>query len=222
MSNCQKIKYCAGEILSHIKKKKIVKKQNEDKMVILLSKYIEKLVFNFVAIASLISLKAGVNKILDAHIKYLMNYIEKLCFAKKKSMKGGAFNTLAFFGGEEPMYKEENMGSDVMNADLENFIVRPALNATEFNQEGGSNHTAKLSPLKLQKCKKVSEILKVKLVKIFKAFKVKINTGALNMIKRKMELYLNNIIIKLIKTKSKELKISVLKSTLSKEIITKK
>ena len=109
-----------------------------------------------------------------------------------------------------------------MNADLDNFIVRPALNATEFNQEGGSNHTSKSSLLKLQKCKKVSDILKVKLVKIFKEFKVKINTGALNMIKRKMELYLNNLIVKLIKTKSKELKLSVLKATLSKEIITKK
>tara|TARA_B100000795_G_scaffold269298_1_gene258260 strand:- start:10537 stop:11205 length:669 start_codon:yes stop_codon:yes gene_type:complete len=222
MSNCQKIKYCAGEILNHIKTKKIIKKQNEYKMVMLLSDYIEKIVFNYVAIACLISLKAGVNKILDTHIKYLLKYIENLCFTKKKSMKGGAFNTLSFFGGEEPMYTTENIGSDVMNADLENYVARPALYTTEFNQEGGSKYKVKSTTLKLQKCKKVSGILKLKLAKVFKEFNVKISIVSLNLIKHKMEVFLNDMIIKIMKVKKSELTLSTLKKCLSKNIIIKK
>ena len=69
MSNCQKIKYCASEILNHIKSKKKVK--NQDKIIMLLSKYIDRVIFNFVAIAALISLKAGVKKILDKHMVFI-------------------------------------------------------------------------------------------------------------------------------------------------------
>ena len=166
MSNCQKIKYCAIEILNHIKSKKVVSKKNEAKIILLLSKHIDKIIFNFVAIAALISLKAGIRNILDKHMVFLSKYITTLCFDKKVCMKGGAFNTLAFFGGEEAMYRQENVGGDVMEANLKEGYVRPTLNLTMQTQEGGGKRTKRritLGASKLVNCKKVSNILKVKL-----------------------------------------------------------
>lgn len=223
MSNCQKIKYCATEILDHVKSKKTVDKKSEEKIVLLLSKYIDKLIFNFVAIAALISLKAGVRKILDKHMVFLTKYINTLCFNKKKCMTGGAFNTLAFFGGEEPMYKKENEGSNVMEANLKEGIVRPELGSTMITQDGGGKKVKKpASYYKLVKCKKVSGILKVKLAKIFKFFKVKITKTSLTLIVKKLEAFLNNFVIKLIKTKSKMLTLSGVKKVIVDNKIIKK
>ena len=204
MSNCQKIKYCAGEILNHIKSKKKVKDQ--DKIIILLSKYIDRVIFNFVAIAALISLKAGVKKILDKHMVFINKYITTLCFSKNKCMSGGsAFNTLAFFGGEEPMYKEENQGTNLMNINFNENIARPALHYTVNIQDGGAKPRKLSASFKLVKCKKVSGILKVKLAKVFKYFKVKITKVSLKIICDKLESFLNSIIIKLIKSKGNKL-----------------
>jgi hypothetical protein len=220
MSNCQKIKYCAGEILNHIKSKKNVK--NQDKIIILLSKYIDKVIFNFVAITSLISLKAGVNKILDKHMVFIKKYITTLCFSKNKCMSGGsAIKTLAFFGGEEPMYKVENQGSDIMNINYNENLARPALHATVNIQDGGAKSRKRSVSFKLTKCKKVSGILKVKLAKVFKHFKVKITKTSLNLVCNKLELFLNTIIIKLIKSKGKELTLSTVKKIMNSKIIKK-
>ncbi len=220
MSNCQKIKYCAIEIINHIKSKKKIK--NQDKIIMLLSKYIDKVIFNFVAIASLISLKAGVKKILDKHMVFIKKYITTLCFSKNKCMSGGgAFNTLAFFGGEEPMYKQENQGSDIMNINFNENIVRPALHSTVNIQDGGAKSRKSPSSFKLAKCKKVSGILKVKLAKVFKHFKVKTTNGALKQICNKLELFLNGIIVKLIKSKGNELTLSTVKKILNSKILKK-
>ena len=220
MSNCQKIKYCASEILNHIKSKKKVK--NQDKIIMLLSKYIDRVIFNFVAIAALISLKAGVKKILDKHMVFIRKYITTLCFSKNKCMSGGsASNTLAFFGGEEPMYKQENQGSDIMNINFNENLVRPALHSTVNIQDGGAKSRKRSASFKLAKCKKVSGILKVKLAKVFKHFKVKITKGALKQICNKLELFLNSIIIKLIKSKGKELTLSTVKKIMNSKIIKK-
>ena len=225
MSNCQKIKYCANEILNHVKSKKVISKKNEAKIVLLLSKYIDKLIFNFVAIAALISLKAGVRKILDKHMVFLSKYITTLCFDRKGCMKGGAFNTLAFFGGDEPMYRQDNEGYNVMEADLNNGIVRPVLGTTMQTQEGGGKHTKRRrtsGTSKLVKCKKVSAILKVKLAYVFKFFKVKITKTSINVISKKLETFLNTFIIKLIKSKGKELTLSGVKNTMVRNKIIKK
>mgnify|MGYP001247936651 FL=1 len=220
MSNCQKIKYCASEILNHIKSKKKVK--NQDKIIMLLSKYIDRVIFNFVAIAALISLKAGVKKILDKHMVFIRKYITTLCFSKNKCMSGGsASNTLAFFGGEEPMYKQENQGSDIMNINFNENLVRPALHSTVNIQDGGAKSRKRSASFKLAKCKKVSGILKVKLAKVFKHFKVKITKGALKQICNKLELFLNSIIIKLIKSKGKELTLSTVKKFMNSKIVKK-
>lgn len=225
MSNCQKIKYCAGEILNHVKSKKVISKKSEAKIVLLLSKYIDKLIFNFVAIAALISLKAGVRKILDKHMVFLSKYITTLCFDKKGCMKGGAFNTLAFFGGDEPMYRQENEGGNVMEANLNEGFVRPPLGLTMQTQGGGGNHTKRRrtsGASKLVKCKKVSAILKVKLAYVFKFFKVKITKTSINVISKKLETFLNTFIIKLIKSKGKELTLSGVKKIMVKNKIIKK
>lgn len=225
MSNCQKIKYCASEILNHVKSKKVVSKKSEAKIVLLLSKYIDKLIFNFVAIAALISLKAGVRKILDKHMVFLSKYITTLCFDKKGCMKGGAFNTLAFFGGNEPMYKQENKGGDVMLANLEKGFVRPELGSTMQTQEGGGKRRRRRrtpGASKLVKCKKVSGILKVKLAYVFKFFKVKITKASINVIAKKLETFLNTFIIKLIKSKGKELTLSGVKKIMVQNKIIKK
>tara|TARA_B000000475_G_C15997693_1_gene447607 strand:+ start:691 stop:1353 length:663 start_codon:yes stop_codon:yes gene_type:complete len=220
MSNCQKIKYCASEILNHIKSKKKVK--NQDKIIMLLSKYIDRVIFNFVAIAALISLKAGVKKILDKHMVFIKKYITTLCFSKIKCMSGGsAFNTLAFFGGEEPMYKQENQGSDIMNINFNENLVRPALHSTVNIQDGGAKSRKRSASFKLAKCKKVSGILKVKLAKVFKHFKVKITKASLKVICNKLELFLNSIIIKLIKSKGKELTLSTVKKFMNSKIVKK-
>ena len=225
MSNCQKIKYCASEILNHVKSKKVVSKKNEAKIVLLLSKYIDKLLFNFVAIAALISLKAGVRKILDKHMVFLSKYITTLCFDKKRCMKGGAFNTLAFFGGDEPMYKQENEGGDVMLANLKEGFVRPELGSTMQTLEGGGKRRRRRrtpGASKLVKCKKVSGILKVKLAYVFKFFKVKITKASINVIAKKLETFLNTFIIKLIKSKGKELTLSGVKKIMVQNKIIKK
>ena len=228
MSNCQKIKYCASEILNHVKSKKVISKKSEAKILLLLSKYIDKLIFNFVAIAALISLKAGVRKILDKHMVFLSKYITTLCFDKKGCMKGGAFNTLAFFGGDETMYKQEYEGGDVMEANLNYGVVRPALETTMQTQEGGGKrrkrrkHIRTSGASKLVKCKKVSAILKVKLAYVFKFFKVKITKTSINVISKKLETFLNTFIIKLIKSKGKELTLSGVKKIMVQNKIIKK
>lgn len=226
MSNCQKIKYCASEILNHVKSKKVISKKSEAKILLLLSKYIDKLIFNFVAIAALISLKAGVRKILDKHMVFLSKYITTLCFDKKGCMKGGAFNTLAFFGGDEPMYRQENKGGNVMEANLNEGFVRPGLEITGMQtQEGGGKRAKRRrtsGASKLVKCKKVSAILKVKLAYVFKFFKVKITKTSINVISKKLEKYLNTFIIKLIESKGKELTLSSVKKIMVQNKIIKK
>ena len=77
------------------------------------------------------------------------------------------------------------------------------------------------SSFKLAKCKKVSGILKVKLAKVFKHFKVKTTNGALKHICNKLELFLNGIIIKLIKSKGKELTLSTVKKLMNSKIVKK-
>ena len=74
---CIKVKYCATEILKHIEKNKKVNEKDKDKIIQELSNIIEKILFNIVAIAALISLKAGVKKILGEHMIYIDKYINK-------------------------------------------------------------------------------------------------------------------------------------------------
>jgi hypothetical protein len=224
--SCIKVKFCAVEILKHIEKNKRVNIKDKDKIIQELSNYIDKILFNIVAIAALISLKIGVKKILQEHMVYIDKYINKLCNVSinsksnkksKASMKGGAFNTAAFFGVNEPMYKETNLTNDVMNVDFVNNIARPALDISIKLNGGGSG-----GMVKLNSCKKVTKQLKNKIISVFKYFKINIDKNVSTIMSEKLELILDKIIIKIIKIKDSELNIHNFKKIISNTKILKK
>ena len=77
MDKCKEITYCAKELL---KTHKIhISDNHKDKVIVLISKYIELLIFNIVAVISIICLKIGVKKILSEHILHMSKYIDKRC-----------------------------------------------------------------------------------------------------------------------------------------------
>ena len=134
MIDCKKIKNCANDILRSIKKYKKVKKSDEKILLSMIVKYIDKLIFNYVAMASLLCLKLGIKKIMLKHMLFISKCVDSLCLkSTSKIMRGGAFNTAAFYGIKEDNYKVENEGVDIMNSDLTECI-RPALKTT---QNGG-------------------------------------------------------------------------------------
>lgn len=224
--SCIKVKFCAVEILKHIEKNKKVNIKDKDKIIEELSNYIDKILFNIVAIAALISLKAGVKKILQEHMMYIDKYINKLCNVSinsksnkkgKISMKGGAFNTAAFFGVNEPNYSETNLTNDVMNVDFVNNIARPALNISVKLNGGGRG-----GMIKLNSCKKVTKQLKNKIISVFKYFKINIDKNVPAIMSEKLELILDKIIIKIIKIKDSEINIHNFKKIISNTKILKK
>lgn len=224
--SCIKVKFCAVEILKHIEKNKKVNIKDKDKIIEELSNYIDKILFNIVAIAALISLKAGVKKILQEHMMYIDKYINKLCNVSinsksnkkgKISMKGGAFNTAAFFGVNEPNYSETNLTNDVMNVDFVNNIARPALNISVKLNGGGRGGV-----IKLNSCKKVTKQLKNKIISVFKYFKINIDKNVPAIMSEKLELILDKIIIKIIKIKDSEINIHNFKKIISNTKILKK
>ena len=224
--SCIKVKFCAVEILKHIEKNKKVNIKDKDKIIEELSNYIDKILFNIVAIAALISLKAGVKKILQEHMMYIDKYINKLCNVSinsksnkkgKVSMKGGAFNTAAFFGVNEPNYSETNLTNDVMNVDFVNNIARPALNISVKLTGGGRG-----GMIKLNSCKKVTKQLKNKIISVFKYFKINIDKNVPAIMSEKLELILDKIIIKIIKIKDSEINIHNFKKIISNTKILKK
>jgi hypothetical protein len=224
--SCIKVKFCAVEILKHIEKNKKVNIKDKDKIIEELSNYIDKILFNIVAIAALISLKAGVKKILQEHMMYIDKYINKLCNVSinsksnkkgKISMKGGAFNTAAFFGVNEPNYSETNLTNDVMNVDFVNNIARPALNISVKLTGGGRG-----GMIKLNSCKKVTKQLKNKIISVFKYFKINIDKNVPAIMSEKLELILDKIIIKIIKIKDSEINIHNFKKIISNTKILKK
>lgn len=224
--SCIKVKFCAVEILKHIEKNKKVNIKDKDKIIEELSNYIDKILFNIVAIAALISLKAGVKKILQEHMMYIDKYINKLCNVSinsksnkkgKISMKGGAFNTAAFFGVNEPNYSETNLTNDVMNVDFVNNIARPALNISVKLTGGGRG-----GMIKLNSCKKVTKQLKNKIISVFKYFKINIDKNVPAIMSEKIELILDKIIIKIIKIKDSEINIHNFKKIISNTKILKK
>lgn len=224
--SCIKVKFCAVEILKHIEKNKKVNIKDKDKIIEELSNYIDKILFNIVAIAALISLKAGVKKILQEHMMYIDKYINKLCNVSinsknnkkgKVSMKGGAFNTAAFFGVNEPNYSETNLTNDVMNVDFVNNIARPALNISVKLNGGGRGGV-----IKLNSCKKVTKQLKNKIISVFKYFKINIDKNVPAIMSEKIELILDKIIIKIIKIKDSEINIHNFKKIISNTKILKK
>lgn len=180
-SKCKEITFCAKELL---RTNRIHIEDNHKKeVVVLLSNYIDLLIFNIVAVISIICANIGVKKVISQHILHLTKYIDKRCLnkravAKKKGgMSGGAFNTAAFFGVAEPQYSASNEGGNIQNIDFSSGIARNALGMT-----GGNGACAKLDKIILKKIRNV-----------FKFFNMKVDKEAIAHIKAKYDTIIQDL-----------------------------
>ena len=218
MVDCKDIKICSQELLKIIKAEKDIKPVDERKILLLLSEYIDRLIFNIGALSSLLCLKIGIKRVLKEHSNFLMHYLNKYCKTKSKSkskpsrknsnsMKGGAFNTAQFFGVDESnRYKVQNEGVDLLKIDFDNNIARPEIGL----MTGG------------QKCNKLNKIVKKKMKSVFAHFGVKIDNDSLEIIMNKFNDVLDDITDKIKKTKGSAVTYSNVKIILSKGKIMKK
>lgn len=119
-----------------------VNNENETFIINKIISYIDALIFNIVSIACIVSILNGDKSIKKENLEIIKKYIQDRCSFKynKKNMKGGAFNTASFFGIDEPMYKAENEGGDILGIDWSNEIIRP--------QIGGKDKTKCTSNIK--------------------------------------------------------------------------
>ena len=229
MIDCKDINLCSIELMKSIKRHKPVNKMDEGKIMMLMNIYIDKLIFNIASLCALLCLKMGVKVILNNHMSYLMHYINKYCNSSritnkssvlasikggssqqnqfsKGGMRGGAFNTAAFFGVDESRhYKAENASGDIMNIDFANNVARPALG---LQMTGGA-------------CSKLNKAVKKKMKKIFKHFDVIISDKLLDVIMVKFNDILKDFIKNLTDTKKSELKYANFKKLIYKSKIMK-
>jgi hypothetical protein len=213
MDKCKEITYCAKELL---KTHKIHVSDNHiDDVIILISKYIELLIFNIVAVVSIICLKIGIKKILSEHILNMSKYIEMRCLSSKSKkkgtrMSGGVFNTAGFFGVNEPRYSVNNDTSDLLKINFEENIARNAI-----LMSGGRGSSIESNCIKLDK------IILKKIRNIFKFFNVKYDKDVPEQIKLKFHMFIENLFqnIKNIKGEitSKKVKLLIDKSKIMKK-----
>jgi len=216
MIDCKDIKICSQELLKIIKMKKDIKTGDERRIILLLSEYIDRLIFNIAALSSMLCLKIGIKKVLKDHANFVMHYLNKYCKKKssrknnkpmKGSMKGGAFNTAQFFGVDESnRYKVQNEGVDLLKIDFDNNIARPEIGL----MTGGG------------KCNKLNKIVKMKMKKVFAYFNVKIDKISLEIIMNKMNEVLDDITDKIINRKGSVVTYDNVKNILLKDKIMKK
>ena len=186
MDKCKEITFCTKELL---KTHKIhIKEEHKNKIIIILSNYIELLIFNIVAIISIICLNMGIKKVLSDHMQYISKYVDKRCaFAKKtktnkiNKMSGGTtFNTAAFYGVTETCYSKDNDTSDLLKINFEGNIARNAIPIT-----GGGSYTVN--------CIKLDKIIIKKIKKVFKFFDIKIEKNTIQIIKDKYDIIIENL-----------------------------
>lgn len=212
MDKCKEITYCTKELL---KTHKInIGDNHKEKVIVLISKYIELLIFNIVAVISIICLKIGVKKILSEHILHMSKYIDKRCMStksKKKSarMSGGEFNTAAFFGVNEPQYSANNDTSDLLKINFEGNIARNAIPMSGGGSSSSSN------------CTKLEKIILKKIRNIFKFFNIKYVKDVPVQIKSKYHIFIEELFknIKNIKGEitSKKVELLINKSKIMKK-----
>lgn len=183
MDKCKEITFCAKELL---KTHRIhISDNHRNKVVILISKYIELLIFNIVAVISIICLNIGIKKVLSLHMQYISKYIDKRCSAKAakakaakhQKMRGGAFNTAAFYGVPEPNYSKDNDTSDLLKIDFDGGIAR---NAIPMSGGSGGLH-------KTPNCVKLDKIIAKKIRHVFKFFDIKFENNVIALIKNKYD-----------------------------------
>lgn len=187
MDKCKEITFCAKELLRTHRLR--VSDANKKEVVALLSDYIDLLIFNIVAVVSIICANNGVKKVILQHIHYLSKYIDKRCCKKparaaraaaKPRMSGGAFNTAAFYGVSEPRYSVENVGRDLLTID---FTSGAARNAIPMMGGGGNGHPH----LKTPSCIKLDKIIMRKIKNVFKFFGLAVNKEAVEHLKTKYD-----------------------------------
>jgi hypothetical protein len=188
-SKCKEITFCAKELL---RTNRIHIEDNHKKeVVVLLSNYIDLLIFNIVAVISIICANIGVKKVISQHILHLTKYIDKRCLNKRaaraagaagagsKKMSGGAFNTAAFYGVAEPQYSASHEGTNIQTIDFSSGIARNALDMT-----GGSGSGA---------CVKLDKIILKKIRNVFKFFNMKVDKEAIAHIKAKYDTIIQDL-----------------------------
>ena len=186
-SKCKEITFCAKELLRthHIH----IDDANKKEVVALLSNYIDLLIFNIVAVISIICANIGVKKVISQHIHYLSKYIDKRCLNKRKGasgatrMSGGAFNTAAFYGVPEPRYSAANEGANIQTIDFTSGIARNALPMSG----GGSGSNGGSA------CAKLDKIILKKIRNVFKFFNMKVDKEAVVHIKSKYDTIVEDI-----------------------------
>lgn len=187
MYKCKEITFCAKELLKTHRIQ--VSEANKKDVVDLLSEYIDLLIFNIVAVVSIICANIGVKKVILQHIDYLSKYIDKRCLRKKPTaaaksrMSGGAFNTAAFFGVSEPRYTVENEGRDLLTIDLTGGTARNAIPM----MGGGHPH------LKTPSCIKLDKIIVRKIKNVFKFFGLGVNKEAVSHLKAKYDMIVEEL-----------------------------
>jgi hypothetical protein len=182
MADCEDIKYCSISLLE--KYKVLEKSKSPGKIVKLICSFIDKLIFNLASIISLICLKINIQKVTTKDIIKMKEFINMRLEPPSKSKSkirysGGVFNTAAFYGIHEPVYSINNLGSDVMSANISGGIARPAL-GDQFIASGGSNCNMLGGIVKFTGCKKVTKTVKLLLCNIFKYFKIEVDNKGIN------------------------------------------
>ena len=183
-SKCKEITFCAKELLRthHIH----IEETNKKDVVVLLSNYIDLLIFNIVAVISIICANIGVKKVISLHIQHLSKYIDKRCLnkraprAKGTKMSGGAFNTAAFYGVAEPQYSASNEGANIQTIDFSSGVARNALGMTGGSGSGGA-------------CVKLDKIILKKIRNVFKFFNMKVDKEAILRIKAKYDTIIKDL-----------------------------
>jgi len=99
--------------------------------------YLDSLVFNVVSSVCLLSVLNNSKKLTNESLMMAKKHFHNNKFkfiklSKNTNMKGGTFNTAAFYGAKEPMYSASNDTSDLLNVDFEKGILRP-----KIGQDGG-------------------------------------------------------------------------------------
>ena len=184
-SKCKEITFCAKELLrTH---RIHIDDANKKDVVALLSNYIDLLIFNIVAVISIICANIGVKKVISQHIHYLSKYIDKRCLNKRKGvsgasaatrMSGGAFNTAAFYGVPEPRYSAANEGANIQTIDFSSGIARNALPMSGGGGSGSNGGSA---------CAKLDKIVLKKIRNVFKFFNMNVDKESIIHIKIKYD-----------------------------------
>lgn len=200
MYKCKEITFCAKELLKTHRIQ--VSEANKKEVVDLLSEYIDLLIFNIVAVVSIICANIGVKKVILQHIHYLSKYIDKRCLRKKPTaaaakprasrMSGGAFNTAAFFGVSEPRYNVENEGRDLLTIDFMSGTARNAIPMMGGGSGSGRSGQAH-AHLKTPSCIKLDKIIVRKINNVFKFFGLMVNKDAVTHLKTKYDTIIDEL-----------------------------